>query len=368
MTNKQEKQKEKKNRKNNEKQTKPETKTTSIKKITKDTKNQLKKFISEKTDEQIDLIINLLGKKISETKRDKVKKKTELMLQTQIEKTLIAVSKIGLQIREHSLKSKNFATLTSKEKFYRITDIVYKSSKIINIPKNVHAMDYLFQSCEDLLRDLFEIEDLNYPNYNLYVQNTTKLIEKLKKTNNLSKAITILENFLRSDTFYLIAQNSLQKLIKHYNFLDKEVKVVTKKEVDKYLEIYLEFAGIYEKILPLISTLIQLTKINASSNKKSNQNLYNTLAYVKRAGYEALVSGFDRNIRNSLAHRSFKIKIIEEKVEFIDRKKMLSLSFRDVQKRTRDLGSLLLAIPSLVIGVYGTLFLEFKKIIENLPD
>ena len=177
----------------------------------------------------------------------------------------------------------------------------------------------------------------------------------------------ILEKFRHSDAFYLIAQTALQKLNNYYNFIEKKVKILTKKEIDKYLEIYFEFAGIYEKILPLISILIQLTK-KASSDKKRKQSLYNTLAFVKRSGYKALVSGFDRNIRNSLAHRSCKIKIIEKKVEFIDRKKMVSLSFRDVQKRTRNLGSLLLTIPSLFIGVYCNSFLELRKIIEDLPE
>ena len=361
----------KKRKKNN---TKQETKTISlvnrkkykVKEIPKETKKQLRQVVSEITDELLDLVINLIGKNISEIKREKIKKNTENMLQTQFEKSLIASSNISLQIREKSLKTENFNNLSSKEKFYLITDIFYKSSKIIKIPKNVHAMDHFFQIHEDLLNDfLYEIDDLKDPNFSQYLRDIIKLIEKLKTTDNLSKAFTILEKFVHSDTFYLTAQTALQKLIKYYNFIEKEVKVVTKKEVDKYLETYFEFAGIYEKILPVISSLIWLTKINTSSKKKRKQSLYDNLNYVRKSGYKALVSGFDRNIRNSLAHRSFKIKIIEEKVEFIDQKKILSLSFIEVQRRTRNLGSFLLTLPSLFIGIYCSSFLELKKKIEN---
>ena len=77
-----------------------------------------------------------------------------------------------------SLKIENFDNLTPKEKFYLLTDIFYKSSKIIKIPKNVHAMDHFFQIPEELLNDfLYEIDDLKDPNYTQYLRDIIKLIK-----------------------------------------------------------------------------------------------------------------------------------------------------------------------------------------------
>jgi hypothetical protein len=334
-----------------------------------DIRTQLRNFFSKTFDEKLDLIINLSGKYIDEKQRSTLKKKAETELFTEIEKGIINNYNLAVKLGEEQQQKRNLDALSVKEKFYSLTDSFFKSSNIVSIPENVHAFDFFFQICKELQREFrFETGYVKFTNYNLYLLDIEKLVANLKRDKvGLPKAWAVLMTFLGSDDFYFIVQTTLQKLGYYYAFLGIDALQVDKEAIDSYLEIYLELAGIYEKIISLISTLIQMTEMPNISSYDRKRNLFQILFHVEKTGYKNIVDGFDRNIRNSLAHRAFKVNIIDNKVEFVDRKKKLTLSYNEVQKRTRELSALLLILPHIYVAVFCSLILEIEEMLEKLP-
>lgn len=224
-------------------------------------RKQVKSYISKTTDEALNLLVNLTGRYINEMKREKLKKEVELEVGAKIEQAIAKAYQIGLQLREeHQLKKLDTGSL--REKFYFMTDAVFKSA-MPEIPKNVHAMDYFFQVCEELPRVSFNWCYLKDTKYSAYLQGLEKLMGELKKEKKISESWEVLNEFGNSKDFYLLLQATLQRVIKHYEFLRRNFSKIEKRQIDKYLEIYEELSGHYEKFVSLIVALIRLLRMKA---------------------------------------------------------------------------------------------------------
>ena len=339
-----------------------------ITELPKDIQKQLEISFSKTVDEQIDLMVNLSGKNIDEQQRKQMKKKAETDLLKPIEKNIINGYNTMIKLGEEYQQKKNIDSLTAREIFYLTTDRLFESTDVFSIPKKVHAWDHLFQVCEELQREFrFKISYLEITKYNAYVLETNKIVADLRRKKQISQAWNILWAFFRSDDFYFIIQSTLQKLGDYYSFLEKDFPQVDKKIIDKHLEIYLELAGVYEKIISLISDLVQNAENYNISCYERKKDLATTLSQVERTGHKILITGFDRNIRNALAHKTFKVNIIDHQVEFIDRKKKVMMSFNKVQNSTRELSALLLILPHVIVDVFCSLILEVREMLEKLP-
>jgi len=253
--------------------------------IPKEIRKQLKSFISQTTDEALDLVVNLTGKYIDDKQRIKLKREFEREEGAKIEETITEAYRLGLQFKEE-YEQKKLETGSLKEKFYLVTDTVFKSS-MPEIPKNVHAMDYLFQVCEELLRDFrFNWRYLKGTRYTAYQQGLEKLMGELVKEHKLGKSWEILNEFKNSEDFYLLLQATLQRVIKHYEFLRRNFPRIAKKQVDKYLEVYEELSGHNEKFISLIAALIRLSRMNAgykyeaARKKGTNRNI----RFIEKSG------------------------------------------------------------------------------------
>lgn len=337
--------------------------------LPREIRKQLKSVISQTSDEAVDLIVNLTGKYIDEKKREKLKKKAELEVGTKIEETITEAFQIALKLREE-FQQKKLETSSLKEKFYLVTDVCFKPF-VPDIPQKVHAMDYLFQVCEELLRVFrFDFRYLEGTNYSAYLQGLEKLMIELKKEDKLSKSWEVLNEFKDSKDFYLLLQATMQRLVKHYEFLARNFPKIEKKQLDKYLEIYEELSGVYEKFISLIAALIQLLRMNAGHKYEvaRKRGLYRNILYVEKSGWEIFVYGFDRNIRNAIAHKTCKVDILKETVEFIDRNKAIILTFREVQRGTRELSALLLILPHVFVSIFCLAVLSMREMLDSIPE
>lgn len=337
--------------------------------IPKEIRKQLKSFISQSTDEALDLVVNLTGKYIDKKQRIKVKRDFESGEGARIEETITKAYRLGLQLKEES-EQKKLETASLKEKFYFVTDAIFKSA-MPEIPKNVHAMDYLFQICEELLRDFrFNWGYLKNTKYAEYQQGLEKLMGKLTKEHKIGESWEVLNEFKNSEDFYLLLQATLQRVIKHYEFLRRNFPKIAKKQVDKYLEVYEELSGHYEKFVSLIAALIRLLRMNAdyryeaARKKGANRNI----RFIENSGWEIFVSGYNGNIRNAIAHKTCKVDIIKETVKFIDRDRAFTLTFNEVQKETRELSALLLILPHVLMSIFCLAILSIRDMLENLPE
>ena len=68
--------------------------------ISKEIRRQIKSFISQTTDEALDLVVNLTGKYIDEKQRIKLKREVEREEDTKIEETISKAYRLGLQLKE----------------------------------------------------------------------------------------------------------------------------------------------------------------------------------------------------------------------------------------------------------------------------
>jgi len=336
-------------------------------KLPREVREQLRSYVSKTTDEALDLIVNLTGKYVDEERRAKFKKKAELEMEQEIEKAITKAYQIGLELRKEAQQQKLERGYV-KEKFYSVTDAVFKSI-VTDIPKDVHAMDYFFKIFEDLLKDFhFDMPYLEDTRYDEYLSTLEELMAELKKKNQLGKAFDILKEFKNSKDAYIVVQVTLQKLIKYYEFLRRDFSVIGKKQVDRYLEIYEELSGVYEKLISFIRTLVHLLKnaYRTIYETVRRKGLYYNIQYIKKTRWRLFTYGFDRNIRNAIAHKTCKVDILKERIDFIDRKRTVTLTFIEVQKKTRELSALLLILPHLLISIYCSTVLYLRDILESI--
>jgi hypothetical protein len=336
--------------------------------LPKEIQEQLRKFVSEASDGAIDFVINLSGKYIDREKREKLKKDAELEISPQIEEVIAKVYQLERELRKKSQKKK-LEACSLKERFYLVTDTFFGPLGI-NVPKNTHAMDYLFQICEELRNARFNFRYLKDTNYAMYLQSLKKLMHKLEKEHKINESWEALKDFKNSKDFHPLLQLSFQRIIKHYEFLEQDFSKIEKKQLDKYLEIYEELSGIYEKFVSLIVALIYLLQTNDDQKYQDARKraLSENIADVEKKGWKIFVSGFNKNVRNAIVHKTCKIDILKETVDFIDRDKTSVLTFREVQKETRELSALVLIMPHIFISVFCMASLSIKETLNNLPN
>ena len=332
-------------------------------------KKQLKSHLSKMTNEAIDTVVNLTGKYIDEKKRKRLKKEAKVEVGTKIEEMISKTYKMSLELREEYLQKKLDAS-SLREKLYFVTDAVFHSI-FPEIPENVHAMDYLFQVCEELLRGFrFDWPYLRDTEYTEYLQSLERLMTELKRGQKISKSWEVLEEFKNSKDFYPLLQATIQRLIKHYEFLARDSPKIVKKQIDRYLEIYGELSGHYEKFISLLVALIKLLREYADHSYEAARkcSLSQNVHFVERSGWGIFTSGYNRNMRNAIAHKTLRIGIIEEEVGFIDRYSTVTMDFKSVQKETRELAALLLMLPHMLVSIFCLAVLSIKDVLDNLSD
>lgn len=333
-------------------------------------RKQLKSHLSKITDESIDMVVNLTGKYIDKKKREMLKKKAQVEIGTQIEETITKAYRMGLRLREEYSKGKLAKASSLKEKFYVMTDAVFQSI-FPEIPVNVHAMDYLFQICDELLKSFrFDCPYLRGTNYAEYLQGLEELMNKLKKEQKISESWQVVNEFKNSRDFFPLVQATLQRIIKHYEFLEKDFSEIRKRQIDRYLEIYEELSGHYEKLISLLVALVQLSlkKADHSYEAARKRGLSQNVRCVERSGWGIFTSGYNRKIRNAIAHKTWRLDILKQKVDFIDRNVTVTLTFQDVQKETRELASLLLVLPHMLVSIFCLAVLSIRGMLNSLPN
>jgi hypothetical protein len=310
-----------------------------------------------------------VGKPISEERRTELKREFELKELPKFENAIAKTYQIGLDLQKEHQQGK-FEIGSLKDRFYLLTDTILKAS-VPGIPRNVHAMDHLFKFSEDLLKDF----RLTWPylkgtRYSEYLQALQNLLGELKRGNKIGKSWEILTEFRSSKDFLLLLQATLQRLFKYYHYLEEDFSPIEKKQVDKYMEIYAELAGHYEKFIALMATVIKLLETNANPKYEAARSggLLQNMHYVENRNWGIFLHGFNRNIRNAIAHKTLSVNVVRQTVEFIDRKKVFTLSYSEIQKETRELSALLLILPHVLISTFCLSILSLKEMLDNLPD
>jgi len=327
--------------------------------LPEEARRQLRSYISEATDKSLDLFANLLGRRIDEKDRIRLKREAEAEVGPKIEEAVTKGFQIAVKLKEEAQLNK-LETASVKEKFYLVTDNIFETV-LPEIPREEHAMDYLFETCKELLDLRFTFSFLKNTRYSEYLQSLESLIEKLKEEGKIDKAWDLIYEFKDTSDAYTLLQATFQKIIDYYKFLSQDFPTIEKKHLDKYLEIYSEMSGQYEKIIALIAALVKILRTDASYMYENARK-----KKIEKHGMRGLISGFYRNIRNALAHKTYKLDIIKETVDFYDIDRTITLTFEEIQKETRELATLLLILPHLLIFIFCSAVLSMKETLDGL--
>lgn len=336
--------------------------------LPKEAREQLRKYISKTSDDSINFFINLTGRYIDRRKKAELKKNAQAKVGKKMEDMMSEIYERGLDLKNKYQQKKSEAG-SLKEEFYLITDTLFESSGM-DVPKDVHAMDYIFQFLAELKDFRFNFRYLKKTHYMAYLQSIEKLIARLEREHKISEAQKVLHDFKSSRDFCPLLQATFQRIIKHYEFLARNFRRIRKKQLDKYLEIYTELSGVYEKFVSLIVVLILRSQTNNGQDYSSvrKRGLFRNLSYIDKSDWKLLGSGFNRNIRNALAHKTYNVDVVKEIVEFTDRDKTTTLAFHEIQKQTRELSALVLILPHVLISIFCAVGLTFKELLSSLPN
>lgn len=330
---------------------------------------KIRGFIRKTTDEAIPLVINLSGKYISDELIKGVRTKAETDLGRQIEGVFKKVFAVSSRLKEQ-VENKRFEALSEKEVFYAVTDIIF-SPFIADVPRGTHVLDHLFIVMEELLQARFE--DLPYlesTRYEEYVQLVDSLVDEIVKVEAMSLAYDLIWRFKDTDYAYVLVQATFQHLGAYYDFLMRNFRKIRKKQVDKYLEIYAELAGHYEKFVALIVCLLEILMKQRlpEYQKVRERGVFRNMKLIDERGYGMFISSYDRHMRNAIAHKTYKIDIVTGEVVFFDRRVRRIYDFLCVQKSTRELSALLLALPHVILFVFAHYMLELKRLLDDYKN
>ena len=281
-------------------------------------RKQLKSFVSNTTDKSLDLIVNLTGKYIEENKRKKLKKKAEQEIGTKIVDAIASAYQMALKLQEEH-QEKQLEAESLKEKLYLMTDTIGRPA-LTEVPKNVHVMDYLFQVCEEMEDARFDFPYLKDTRYFHYLRGLKRLFEKLNEKDKIgNKLWAIFDEFRYSRDAYTLVQATFQRLMKYYKFLGKDFQVIRKKEIDEYLRIYDELSGHYEKLIALVVVLLEILLTNTIPKYADvrKRRLHENMCFVEKHGWRIFTLGFNRNIRNAMAHKTCNVDLVKRNSRFL---------------------------------------------------
>jgi hypothetical protein len=323
---------------------------------------ELRRFVSKTSEKAFDSATNIFGVYINKKLRVRMRKRAEHELMP----TITNAIQIAANMQEE-IKSGRLEATSPKERFYFITDQMRPFFK--DVPKNVHVMDACFQAGEEIKDFRFEFSYLKNTKYENYIERLGKLLDQIAKANSLNLAYNFLfKDFKDTHDAYILLQATFQKLINHYEFLEKEPRHIKKGDVDKYLEIYEEMSGHFEKCVFLIVGLVTILLTGSAPRyyDLKKRRLHQSISFLEKHKYEAIVSGFNRFIRNAIAHKSYKVDLVNESVGFLDADKEFKMSFTDLQNATRELSANLLIMVHIFVLTFCLLMLQFKDLLDKL--
>lgn len=174
-------------------------------------------------------------------------------------------------------------------------------------------------------------EDLAADKYLPYLRNTKfalcqseigKLIDELYAQGNRGEILRLFAEFGTNPDIYSISQLFSAEMKHHYRFLCKTRKRIGEDTVWRYLRIYLDSCGVYEKDMSLVACLLQVRNSQGDvAYKKTRGERYflRTVHYVQHR-IPVLAAPFDKLIRDARAHVNVHIGEDGRSIVLVDRK------------------------------------------------
>lgn len=267
---------------------------------------------------------------------------------------------------------REFQTTQDKSKLIselRIRTDTLVRSVLPNAPNDKPGIDYLIEQLEGYagpLANLGYFEETSYIDYreslleltrDIYLEKLCKELKTYKDTADSS-----------SDDVFAIAQIFVTRFPSSFKLLDKPRKRFTIKTARDCISIYEDLSGQFEKNIAFVTGLIELLDGNVVSYPEiRRRGLAKNIGRVRESKYSILVSGFDKLIRNAIAHKSYVFNPNDNTVEFHDKMANIrsEISYKELVKKTKELSALVFALNELrsILVIH-----ELRSISETLYD
>jgi hypothetical protein len=230
-----------------------------------------------------------------------------------LEKTIVEV--VQFQKKSKRLKS---LELKSRKRHLR-QDINTMLHRIVTeIPKESDAINYEIKTLAinlDLPSHLPFLKKTKFGQYQLEIDNLLDQIYGMDKRGELLK---LLRDVSKSEDIFASGQFFSRRMPLYLKFICKERTHFRAAAVEKYLEIYREFSGVYEKNLCVVKCLLHIKKQDAKPNYAEirQQKFTNTLNYVG-GRIPSLRIPYDKDIRDAITHRSYYIDPADKSIVYI---------------------------------------------------
>ncbi len=223
------------------------------------------------------------------------------------------------------------------------------------ISHNFYGIDLLLEELRKLIKQYKVLaKERGYPEYFDIVNGFAK------------KVVFEKEKGMKMEEFYKnleghevesISQRIYNPVIKkHSQYLNKKPKITNPEEARHYADIYYELTELSKKYLPIFMTSLEIAYGRKETYKKFKEmplnNIVGMLGGRKFKEFNKLAKGIDVDLRNSIAHRDFKIKPSEEIIEFRNRGEIIGeLSYAEFTERVFRLLTVFEAIVGFSIFV-----------------
>ena len=234
-------------------------------------------------------------------------------LSDKLEKALVEV--VQFERRSKRLKS---LELKSKKRILR-RDINIMLRRINNeIPKEGDAIDYEIENLASYLDLPSQVPRLKNTKFGQYQLDIDNLLDRLYGMGKRGEVLKLLQEVSKSEDMFAAGQIFSRKMPNYLKFISKDRKRFSVVAIEKYLEIYREFSGIYEKNLCVVKCLLHIKKQDAKPNyaEVRQQKFINTLNYVG-GQIPSLRIPYDKDIRDAIAHKSCYIDPSDKSIVYI---------------------------------------------------
>ncbi len=197
---------------------------------------------------------------------------------------------------------------------------------------------------------------IQHTNYAKYIKALESLIYHIYRQKRQGKLYNLFMQEIQSEEGEIWLQNIIKAIKSSIKLLKKSNIRSCKKDFEKLKNTYLNLSGIYEKLIPLALGIIIILKGQGDAdfhelNKRRLADIINKIN-SKYSKFKILTSGFNKTIRNAIAHSNIKHTITKNQLTFYSHKKNIDLPYSQFLSQTQDLFSLVLALLNL-INIYA---------------
>jgi len=225
-----------------------------------------------------------------------------------------------VEVVQFQKKSKRLKSLELKLRKRRLRQDINTMLHRINteIPKERDGIVYELENLAnhlDLPSHLPHLKNTKFGQYQLEIDN---LLDQLYEQGKRGEVLKLLQEVSSSEDIFASGQFFSRKMPRYLKFISKDRTRFGMADIEKYLEIYREFSGVYEKNLCVVKCLLHIKNQDGklSYAEIRQQKFANTLNYVG-GRIPLLKIPYDKDIRDAITHKSCYVDPSDQSIVYI---------------------------------------------------